>query len=273
MNQDTLRRLLPRIQQLARQAGDVILDVYRDEFTVDAKADQSPVTPADRRANRVLREGLARLDPGLPIVSEETAPPAFSERRDWHRYWLVDPLDGTRQFVARSDQFAVNIALVERHRPVLGIVHAPALGQTWFGGPGLGAFRQADGGEPQSIRVTPQAQDPLRIVLGNSRPGPRTRATLNRLPEHETRVWGASIKFCLIAEGNADLFPRYGPISEWDMAAAQAILEAAGGHLTDMRHLHPLRYNTREALTTSDILAFGDSRVDWRRYLAEEVRP
>ena len=273
MNQATLRRLLPQIQQLAREAGSAILDVYRNEFTVDAKADQSPVTPADRRANRVLRDGLARLEPGLPVVSEETAPPGFRERRDWQRYWLVDPLDGTRQFIARSDQFAVNIALVERHRPVLGIVHAPALGQTWFGGPGLGAFRQADGGEPEAIRVAPRAQDPLRIVLGNSRPGPRTRATLERLPEYETRIWGASIKFCLIAEGNADLFPRYGPISEWDMAAAQAILEAAGGHLTDMRQLRPIRYNTAESLTTSDILAFADKRVDWRRYLAGEVQP
>lgn len=270
MNQDTLRRLLPQICQLARQAGRAILHVYRDEFTVDAKADASLITPADRRANHLVRDGLARLEPELPVVSEETTPPAFRERRTWHRYWLVDPLDGTREFVARSDQFAVNIALIEDHRPVLGVVHAPALAQTWFGGPQLGAFRQPDGGEPQPIRVSPRSREPLRIVLGNRRPGPRTRATLDRLPDHDTRIWGASIKFCLIAEGNADFFPRYGPISEWDMAAPQAILEAAGGHLTDMQTLQPVRYNTREALTTKDIVAFADDRVDWRKYLERD---
>ncbi|WP_290636911.1 3'(2'),5'-bisphosphate nucleotidase CysQ [Aquisalimonas sp.] len=269
MNQQTLRRLLPQACQLARQAGVVIMGIYRQGFDVDTKADTTLITPADRRANALLRHGLARLGPELPIVSEETAPPPFSERRGWRRYWLLDPLDGTREFVRRSDQFTVNIALVEDHRPVLGIVHAPALGQTWFGGPDLGAFRQAEGGEPVPIRTSPQARDPLRVVLGRSNPGPRTRGTLARLPEHATDVWGASLKFCLIAEGRADFFPRYGPISEWDMGAPQAILEAAGGYITDMRDLAPVRYNTRDALTTSDILAFADDRVDWRKYLGQ----
>lgn len=267
MNQRALRRLSPQACLLARQAGRAILGIYRQGFDVATKADATLITPADRRANALLREGLARLGPALPIVSEETVAPAFSERRVWRRYWLLDPLDGTREFVRRSDQFTVNIALVDDHQPVLGIVHAPALGQTWFGGRGLGAFRQADGGEPIPIRVSPRAHDPLRVVLGRNRPGPRTRAALERLPPHETKVWGASLKFCLIAEGKADLFPRYGPISEWDMAAPQAILEAAGGYVTDMASLAPIRYNTREALTTSDILAFADAHVDWRRYL------
>ena len=265
--------LVEEAATIAESAGREILSIYAGHFDVETKADDSPLTAADRAAHTLINRALETLTPDIPVLSEEGGLPDFEARRHWSRYWLVDPLDGTRQFIARSDQFAVNIALVERHRPVLGIVHAPALGQTWFGGPGLGAFRQADGGEPEAIRVAPRAQDPLRIVLGNSRPGPRTRATLERLPEYETRIWGASIKFCLIAEGNADLFPRYGPISEWDMAAAQAILEAAGGHLTDMRQLRPIRYNTAESLTTSDILAFADKRVDWRRYLAGEVQP
>ena len=270
MNQETLQRLLPQACLLARQAGRAIMGIYRQGFTVDAKADASLITPADRRANLLLRDGLARLGPPLPIISEETAAPAFSERRTWRRYWLLDPLDGTREFVRRSDQFTVNIALVEDHRPVLGIVHAPALGQTWFGGPTLGAFRQPEGGEPEPIRVRPSASHPLRVVLGRSHPGPRTRGTLAQLPSHETAIWGASLKFCLIAEGSADFFPRYGPISEWDMGAPQAILEAAGGFVTDMTHLQPIRYNTRDALTTQNILAFADDSVDWRRYLTPE---
>lgn len=270
MNREALRRLLPQACQIALRAGRAVLRIYQGDFAVGTKADTSFITPADHRANEIIREALAHLTPALPIVSEETTPPAFRERRRWRHYWLVDPLDGTREFVARSDQFAVNIALVEDHRPVLGVVHAPALGVTWFGGPGLGAFRQAEGAEPLSIRAAPHIRHPLRVVLGRRNPGPRTRAALAELPEHDTRVWGAALKFCLVAEGSADLFPRYGPISEWDMAAPQAILEAAGGHLADMATLRPVHYNTRHTLTTSDVFAYADDRVDWRHYLVNE---
>ena len=268
MNHHALQRLLPQARQVAHEAGRLIMGIYGDDFEVLVKADRSPITAADQRANALLQDRLARLGMALPVISEETLPPSFQQRRLWRHYWLVDPLDGTREFVARSDHFAVNIALVQDHRPVLGVVHAPALGQTWFGGPDLGAFRQPTGGEPLAIRAAPRVHDPMRVVLGRPDPGPRTEATLAQLPEHSTHIWGASLKFCLIAEGSADLFPRYGAISEWDMAAPQAILEAAGGHLTDMARMAPVRYNTRDNLTTSDVIAFADVNIDWRQYLA-----
>ena len=269
MSPESLRRIVPRVALLLERTGATVLEYYHPAMDVSRKADASLTTPADHHANALLRDGLARLQPDLPIVSEESAAPVLAERRRWQRYWLVDPLDGTREFVRRSDQFTINVALVEDHRPILGLVYAPVTRRLWYGGPGLGAFRVEPGGEPRAVRTVPQAREPLRVILGHGSPGPRTRATLARLPEHRTTREGASLKFCAVAEGRADLFPRYGEIAEWDMAAPQAILEGAGGTLAAMSDLAPLRYNTRESLVTRDIVAFADRSIDWRRYLRD----
>jgi len=262
-----LRQLLPDTVAIARLAATEIMAVYGAGFTVSRKQDDSPVTAADQAAHDVIAQRLAALTPAIPLVSEEAPLPSWEERREWRTYWLIDPLDGTREFIRRNRQFAVNIALIHRGSPVLGVVLAPATGTVWYGGPALGAFRQHRQGQVQAIHCAPAQTPPLRVVLGNARPGPRARALLERLPEHTVMTCGASLKLCLIADGSADLFPRYGRISEWDLAAPQAILEAAGGRICQMQGLAPLRYNQSPDLTTTDIIAFGDPSVDWEQYL------
>lgn len=267
MKHTALRQLLPETVRISRQAGEAILRVYNAGFTVTHKADNSPVTAADNEAQVVIDGALSRLTPEIPILSEEGPQFPWSVRHQWNTYWLIDPLDGTREFIRRNDQFAVNISLIHDGRPVLGVVHAPVSGTVWFGGPGLGAFRENHHGVIEQIHTAPLPEQPLRVVLGRATPGTRTRSLLERLPDHHIFTCGASLKLCMIAAGQADLFPRFGPISEWDLGAPQAILEAAGGAIMHMHGLTPIRYNVRASLTTSDIVAFGDPSVDWRRYL------
>lgn len=266
MTPEQHRALLDAAVSIARTAGEAIIAVYDRGFTVARKADDSPVTAADAAAQQVIGPALRNLDPALPVISEEAAVPPWEERRGWSTYWLVDPLDGTREFIRRNDQFAVNIALVEDGRPVLGIVHAPVSGQTWYGGPGIGAFHR-DGRGDTPLRTAPYSEPPLRVITGRGRPGPRTRALLERLPAHRRLACGASLKLCKIAQGEADLFPRFGPISEWDLAAPQAVVEAAGGIVASLQTLEPLRYNQRPSLTLHDVAAVGDPTVDWRTLL------
>ncbi|MEX0731413.1 MAG: 3'(2'),5'-bisphosphate nucleotidase CysQ [Aquisalimonadaceae bacterium] len=267
MNAAALRQLLPETVRIARQAGEAILRIYSTGFTVTRKADDSPVTAADEAAQAVIEDALSRLTPNIPILSEEGTLRPWPQRRQWQTYWLVDPLDGTREFIRRNGQFAVNIALIDAGRPVLGVVHAPVAGTAWYGGPALGAFREQQGGSAERIQTARRPEPPLRVALGRATPGSRTRLLLDRLPEHRIVPCGASIKLCMIADGQADLYPRFGPISEWDIGAPQAILEAAGGTIAHMRDLSPVRYNKRPSLTTSDIVAFGDPSVDWKQFI------
>ncbi|MCK8517021.1 3'(2'),5'-bisphosphate nucleotidase CysQ [Methylonatrum kenyense] len=262
--------LLEPVLAVARKAGDSILEVYQSGFTVDRKDDDSPVTAADEAANQLIIRALSRLTPSLPVISEEQPVPTWRRRQTWSFYWLLDPLDGTREFIRRNGQFAVNIALIEDGRPVLGVVHAPTDGRSWFGGPGIGAFHETRNGSRSVIQTRRHASPPYRVVLGRSRPRPHVRDMLARLPEHEILHCGSSIKICLIAEGEADLFPRLGPISEWDLAAPQAILEAAGGGVLDLGQLAPLRYNQRSSLTLRDVVAVGDPDARWWQCLQSE---
>ncbi len=269
MDDNQRRELLPDLLRIAHQAGDAILTVYRQDFGVRHKPDDSPITDADQAAHDIISRGLARLTPELPILSEESRLPSWFERSRWSRYWLVDPLDGTREFIRRNDQFSVNIALVDRGQPVLGVVHAPVPGLSWYGGAGLGGWRRLLDHPPTPIRPRSPEKGRLRVVLGRPEPGPRTRALLARLPPHDVLSLGASLKFCLVAEGGADLFPRYGAISEWDIAAPQAILEAVGGRLVHLHNLKPVHYNARPSTTLKDVLAVGDPGIDWRSLLGE----
>lgn len=256
------RRLLDATCGIARDAGRAILDVYgRDDFAVTRKSDNSPLTEADQVAHGIISRALAKLDASLPILSEESAPADHAERRKWQRYWLVDPLDGTKEFLKRNGEFTVNIALVDEHRAVLGAVHAPVLDRTYFGHVALGAWRSDAAGAPKPIAVR-NAGTPLRVVGSRSHPSPELAAYLTRLPPHEITDMGSSLKICLVAEGAADIYPRLGPTSEWDTAAAQAILESAGGRMIDLAG-RPLRYNTKDGLLNPHFLAFGDQRRDW----------
>ena len=239
---------------IAARAGAAIMRIYDAGFDVQRKEDNSPLTLADLESQRIIIEGLTEIAPDIPILSEESAQAPWSERRAWRELWVVDPLDGTREFVKRNGEFTVNIALVVEHEPVLGLVAAPALGIVYWGAEGVGAFSK-----DEPIHVSPP-QSPLRIVGSRSHPSPETAAYLTRVAPHVMTGIGSSLKFCLVAEGKADLYPRFGPTSEWDTAAGQALLEAAGGHVTRLDG-HRLRYNCRESVINGNFLAFSDPAV------------
>ncbi len=248
----------------AQEAGDAILDIYRKDFEIYEKQDASPLTEADLASHRIIVDALRQLTPDIPILSEEDADIPFSERSRWSRYWLIDPLDGTREFIKKNDEFTVNIALVEHHRARIGVVHVPATGVTFFGEAGKGAYRIREGATEQ-IHATQPARTPLRVAGSRSHAGNSLQTFLEKIGEHEIVSMGSSLKLCLVAEGKADIYPRLGPTSEWDTAAAQAVVEAAGGMVTDTSG-SPLRYNTKESLLNPHFLVFGDPVRDWSGY-------
>ncbi len=251
---------------LAREAAAAILEVYEGAFDVERKADASPLTAADLAAHRCIVAGLARLAPDIPVLSEEAADetPAAA-RRAWRRLWLVDPLDGTREFVKRNGEFTVNIALIDEGVSVFGVIQAPVTGQLWHAQLGRGAFRR-DGGADTPIGVRAPAAPPLRVAASRSHRDLRTEALMARIGEVETIALGSSLKFCRLAEGGMDVYPRFGPTSEWDTAAGQCILEAAGGRVIDPKG-RPLRYNQRDTILNGDFLALGDPALPWRDWL------
>ncbi|MFN3311218.1 MAG: 3'(2'),5'-bisphosphate nucleotidase CysQ, partial [Thermomonas sp.] len=213
---------------IAQRAAAAILAVYEGEFAVQHKDDRSPLTAADLAAHRCIVEGLQALTPGIPVLSEESRAIDIAERRRWRRLWVVDPLDGTREFVKRNGEFTINIALVEDGVAVFGLIQQPVTGALWHGAPGRGAFRREDAAD-RPIHARIPAAAPLRIAASRSHRDARTQALLDALPGSEVVGCGSALKFCRIAEGAIDLYPRFGPTSEWDTAAGQAIVEAAGG--------------------------------------------
>jgi 3'(2'), 5'-bisphosphate nucleotidase len=254
-----LNALRLALMPMVERAGDAIMRIYETGFSVQHKADDSPLTLADLQSQRVILDGLARITPDTPVLSEESAQAPWRERQTWRELWVVDPLDGTREFVKRNGEFTVNIALVQDHEPVLGIVAAPAQGLRYWGGVGIGAFSQHRGAAPLPIHVA-APQSPLRVLGSRSHLSAQTAGYLAKLAPHVTRGIGSSLKFCLLAAGEAELYPRFGPTSEWDTAAGQALLEAAGGHVTRFDG-HRLRYNCRESVINGDFLAFSDPSV------------
>ena len=260
-----LHRLLLDVATLAREAGRAILGVYASAFTVQDKADESPLTEADLRSQEILVAGLRRLLPEVPVLSEESESVTWEARTHWDWLWVVDPLDGTREFIQRNGEFTVNVALVHGHRPVLGVVHAPVLETDYFACEGYGAFKSA-GGTSNPIRVASRVATPLRVVGSRSHRGSSLDAFLDRAGPHELVAVGSSLKFCMVAEGKADVYPRLGPTCEWDTAAGQCVLEQAGGYVTDLDG-RPLCYNARPELLNPHFLAYGDASVDWRALL------
>ena len=237
------------------RAGAAIMQIYAGAFTVARKQDESPVTPADLESQRIILEALTGLTPEVPVLSEESTNAPWTERRNWHEVWVVDPLDGTREFVKRNGEFTINIALVVEHVPLLGVIAAPAQGLCYWGAAGLGAFSRHHNAAQRRIRVSP-VHDPVRVVGSRSRVGSQTADYLARLGPHVVSGVGSSLKFCLVAEGSAELYACFSPTSEWDTAAGQALLEAAGGHVTRLDG-RPLRYNCRDTLLNGDFVAFS----------------
>jgi len=248
---------------IARTAGAAIMRIYAGDFAVERKDDDSPLTAADLAAHRAILDGLHVLTPQIPVLSEESAEQAgWDERRRWARYWLVDPLDGTREFIKRNGEFTVNIALIHEHQPVLGVVFAPALDEMYWAWHGGHAYFIHAGQSGKVELHTRQRGVPLRIAGSRSHADPRLSTALGKLGAHELCPLGSSLKFCRTARGEVDLYIRYGLTSEWDTAAGQCVLEQAGGGVTDFAGV-PLRYNAKQSLLNPDFLAFGDSSVDW----------
>ena len=255
--------LLAPVRDIAREAGRAIMEVYvRADHEVVKKDDKSPLTAADLAAHSVIVNGLKALTPEVPVLSEEAAGIPWQQRRGWERYWLVDPLDGTREFIKRNGEFTVNIALIEDGVPVLGVVYAPVLDWMYSGATGHGAHKaQQDGVHAISTQAVSADQQALRVVASRSHRGEALEAWLaameRRHPDIEIVSMGSSLKICLVAEGRADVYPRLAPTSEWDTAAAQAVLEAAGGILLDADG-NVLRYNHKESLLNPHFYALGD---------------
>lgn len=232
---------------LCEQAGQAIMEIYeRPLGSVQTKADDSPLTEADLAAHHCLVAGLRELHPDIPVLSEEASEGLEESRLEWREYWLIDPLDGTKEFIRRNGEFTVNLALIREGCPVLGIVHAPVLNVTYCGDDS-GAWRQEEGGPPSPIRVAdnPAAGEAWRVVGSRSHQSEAFAEFMKALPAADIVSMGSSLKFCLVAEGRAHLYPRLGPTCEWDTAAAQAVVESAGGQVLEYPALVPLRYNTR----------------------------
>ncbi|MDH3614512.1 MAG: 3'(2'),5'-bisphosphate nucleotidase CysQ [Gammaproteobacteria bacterium] len=264
-----LKELIEPVVALAVVAGRAILEVYATDFDVQSKVDESPLTQADLASHRCIVAGLEELTPDIPIISEEEGLPPFEERGQWQRYWLIDPLDGTKEFVNRNGEFTVNIALIESNRPVFGVVHVPVQDRTYTGCEGHGAELR-DSGSRTAIRVAESSGHPVRIVGSRSHRGSSLDAFLEKVGESDMLAMGSSLKFCVVAEGRADIYPRLGPTSEWDTAAAQSVVEQAGGKVLELDG-KPLSYNAKSDILNPWFVVIGPRDHDWLELLASDA--
>lgn len=265
------QQYLQEVIAIAKAAGKAIMQVYLTDFSVVKKEDNSPLTQADLAAHHTIVEALSRLTSNIPIISEESVATAYDIRKQWKQYWLIDPLDGTREFVKRNGEFTVNIALINEHKPVLGVVYAPVSEVLYFAASGKGAYKQTQSNPPQLIHTkTLDLQHPI-VAGSRSHSDQRMQNFMHNLENSlgvapELISMGSSLKICLVAEGLADVYPRLGPTSEWDTAAAHCILQEAGGDIVDEADL-TLLYNTKESLLNPFFFAASGSPHHWAAYL------
>ncbi|MGF1813773.1 3'(2'),5'-bisphosphate nucleotidase CysQ [Vibrio splendidus] len=265
-----LSHLLPSIIEIARSAGQLILEIYEkkdyEEFT---KSDDTPVTSADLAAHKLILKKLSELTPDIPVLSEEDADISLEQRSQWDRYWLVDPLDGTQEFIARSGDFATIIALIEHNKPVMGVVYAPVSGVSYYAYSGKGAWKIPDLNDSVKIKTHRHELPNQSIAMAISR-----RQDINRITNRMSSDWNydlvplgsAALKACLVAEGAVDCYLRIGPTGEWDTAATQCIVEEAGGRILSTQ-LEPLSYNERETLENPNFIVLGDADLPWSEIL------
>ncbi|MBR9888979.1 MAG: 3'(2'),5'-bisphosphate nucleotidase CysQ [Oceanospirillales bacterium] len=252
------------IIDLAKRAGAAIIAIYQQDFAVYEKQDESPLTEADLASHHCIVNGLKQLTPQIPVLSEESGADEHLDRMSWQRYWLIDPLDGTKEFIKKNDEFTVNIALIDQGKAVFGVVYAPALDVTYWGDAD-GAFKES-GGKVESIRVSeiPAEGAVWRVVGSRSHQTDEFKAFVKGLPDTEVVSMGSSLKLCLVAEGVADLYPRLGLTSEWDTAAAHAVVTAAGGQVLQYPELTPLLYNARpDTLLNPFFIVCADKSDKW----------
>lgn len=275
MAEDTYEALLDVAKGIAVKAGQAVLEVYdKGDFDSYEKDDESPVTSADYLANEIITQHLEKVTPHIPIMSEETKHASLEERSEWSRYWLIDPIDGTQEFIARSGDFAVNIALIENNQPVIGVIFWPPGQSLYYASKGNGAFKECPD-ESRQIRVR-ELEDPQnsKVMIAISRRQSRDKV-MSRMSQqriYQTLPLGScSLKACFIAEGKADVFMRIGVTGEWDTGASQCIVSEAGGSIL-AANFEPLTYNQRTSLENPDFVVLGDPRVPWRHIVQYDRR-
>ena len=276
-----LPELLPEVCCIAKDAGAIIMDVFKNGFDIETKEDDSPVTTADLAANAFIESSLQKISVQFPILSEESEKLSFKERAAIETYWLIDPLDGTKEFIKRQDGFTVNIALIHKNKSVLGVVYAPALGLSYYACKGHGSYKKLDSSpakriharslfKESEIKKTDKSETAI-FTVSRAHYGKKTEEFFANYKakkgDYNLIRIGSSLKMCMVADGSADLYPRLWLTSEWDTAAAHCIVDEAGGKLvqTDMS---PLLYNTKDSLLNPYFFAIGDNDVDWRKFLA-----
>lgn len=273
MNND-LSDLIPSVIDIAEQAGKLILNFYENrEYDSFVKADETPVTSADLAAHKLIFKKLSELTPDIPVLSEEDADIALAQRSQWDRYWLVDPLDGTQEFIARSGDFATIIALVEKNKPVMGVVYAPVSDVIYYAYQSQGAWKMAGRGEPVRIQTHLHEVEGQTIAIAISR-----RQSVNKVTSQMSSAWNydllplgsAALKACMVAEGTVDCYLRLGPTGEWDTAATQCIVQEAGGQILSTQ-LAPLSYNQRETLENPNFIVLGDTHLPWDKILINKI--
>jgi len=261
-----LEYLCQNALSIARIAGKKILEIYDSKYTVEHKQDNTPLTTADLAADKIIRNALKELTPEIPILTEESEPISFEDRKKWNRYWLVDPLDGTREFIKRNGEFTVNIALIENNKSILGVINAPFLETDYFAWQHGGAYKQSTNEKLKKINTRKADINNLIIAGSRSHASDKLKAYLKNFKNIQLLSIGSSLKSCMVAEGSVDLYPRLGLTSEWDTAAAHCIVNEAGGQITQTDSSE-LRYNTKDSLLNPEFFVFGDNTIAWHRFL------
>ena len=271
INDIWLKELVNPVCEIAKQAGAEIMKIYAEGFEVEQKKDHSPLTTADLASHTLIIEKLEKLTPEIPILSEESASISFAERSSWKNYWLIDPLDGTREFIKRNGEFTVNIALITEHSSSLGVVYIPVQDICYSASRKQGAYKQEQNQMAQKLQVRSSTPTNKPTICGSrSHAGKSLQALQEKIGEFDLISMGSSIKMCLVAEGVADIYPRFGPTSEWDTAAAHCVVNEAGGVIVDTT-LKTLQYNTKDSLLNPSFLAIGDLNNQWREFLSKNV--
>ena len=253
-------QLISSTVEIAKLAGEGITEIYNSDFDYQLKKDLSPITAADNLSHDIITERLKILTPEIPILSEESCDIPYKIRTNWTKYWLVDPLDGTKEFIKRNGEFTVNIALIENNTPIFGVIHLPVTSETYWGSQVNGSFYSSGSNDVKEIRVSENHQNPIRLVASRSHPSEMLNSLLKNIVDYEIIEVGSSIKFCHIASGQADCYPRFGPTSEWDTAAGEAIFSSAGGHVVAASG-NSMKYNVKEEYLNPNFIACNDKIV------------
>ncbi len=268
---NTDRLLIDELRKISVNAGNAILNEYKSNINIKIKNDSSPVTNADLISHEIINNSLEKLTPDIPILSEESSNISYEKRKSWDRYWLIDPLDGTKEFIKQNGEFTVNIALIVNHEPYIGVINAPVIKKVYWGHKKDGSHMQSSDGSVSKLRVSKTIGETRRIAISRSHKSIELKSYLSRIKKYKEIGIGSSLKFCLVANNDADYYPRFGPTSEWDTAAGQAILESAGGSVLLLSG-ETLKYNLKKKFINPPFFAINNS-FDKYNLLEEAVSP